>query len=138
MVISGKSWVDLVVFPICRPGTWRRQQRMIGKFVALNADNDAIPIGIETKERFLNRELSWLEFNARVLEEAGNQDYPLLERVRFLSAAGPVLEQLMRNSDAAVILERRRVFVSSSAIEVTDQAISLLDETIGSGLPEAD
>lgn len=61
-----------------------------------------------------------------------------LERDRFLSAAGPVLEQLMRNSDAAVILERRRVFVSSSAIEVTDQAISLLDDTIGSGLPEAD
>lgn len=61
-----------------------------------------------------------------------------LERERFLSAAAPVLEQLMRNSDAAVILERRRVFVSSSAIEVTDQAISLLDEAIGSGLFEAD
>ena len=42
-----------------------------------------------------------------------------LERERFLSAAAPVLEQLMRNSDAAVILERRRVFVSSSVIEVT-------------------
>lgn len=61
-----------------------------------------------------------------------------LERERFLSAAAPVLEQLMRNSDAAVILERRRVFVSSSAIEVTDEAISLLDEAIGSGLSEAD
>ncbi|UOA31616.1 hypothetical protein DSM110093_01387 [Sulfitobacter sp. DSM 110093] len=61
-----------------------------------------------------------------------------LERDRFLAAAAPVMEQLMRNSDAAVILERRRVFVSSSAIEVTDQAISLLDETIGDGLTEAD
>lgn len=61
-----------------------------------------------------------------------------LERERFLSSAAPVLEQLMRNSDAAVILERRRVFVSSSAIEVTDEAISLLDEAIGSGLSEAD
>ncbi|MEP3688203.1 MAG: OmpH family outer membrane protein [Sulfitobacter dubius] len=61
-----------------------------------------------------------------------------LERDRFLAAAAPVMEQLMRNSDAAVILERRRVFVSSSAIEVTDQAIALLDETIGDGLTEAD
>ena len=44
----------------------------------------------------------------------------------------------MRNSDAAVILERRRVFVSSSVIEVTDEAIALLDEAIGTGLTDAD
>ena len=34
---------------------------------------------------------------------------------------------------AAVILERRSVFVSASAIEITDDAIALLDETLGSG-----
>ena len=61
-----------------------------------------------------------------------------LERERFLSAAAPVLEQLMRNSDAAVILERRRVFVSSSVIEVTDEAIALLNEAIGTGLADAE
>ena len=61
-----------------------------------------------------------------------------LERERFLSAAAPVLEQLMRNSDAAVILERRRVFVSSSVIEVTDESIALLDEAIGTGLTDVD
>ncbi len=56
-----------------------------------------------------------------------------VEREVFLTAAAPVLEQLMRDSDAAVILERRSVFVSASAIEITDDAIELLNETLGSG-----
>lgn len=55
------------------------------------------------------------------------------EREVFLTAAAPVLERLMREADAAVILERRSVFVSANAIDITQMAISLLDETLGSG-----
>lgn len=65
----------------------------------------------ETKSRALNTEL----------EE---------RRVVFLNSAVPILEQLMRETGATVVLEQRTVFISSNAIDITTVAIERLDRVL--------
>ena len=74
-------------------------------------------------DRFINRELSWLEFNQRVLDQAADASIPLLERAKFLAITSSNLDEFMmvRIGSLKLQYERNSMVRDPSGLTVAEQ-----------------
>jgi Skp family chaperone for outer membrane proteins len=119
---------------------------------ALLAENQALEAQLEAEERDLTARRPGLApsefrsladaFDVRaedIRTRQGAKEQVLrqelnAEQQRFFAAAGPVLEQLLRDRGASVILVPQAILIAVAPIDITDAAIARLDEVLGDGL----
>ena len=88
---------------------------------------------------YTNRELSWLEFNQRVLDQAISERHPLLERVKFLAIVGSNLDEFFMIRVAALLKRQRAGLeqVSPDGLTVSEQLVAIRDRAAAMMTDEA-